>query len=326
MNLLESFSDPMYPDFLLPKSAAVFVRNTRQLRNTRLKQEDAVTDGARPNVIPESTARHRSKSTFAVIWAKSKALQNPRARLYMTIVSWAERLNVKYSKFGNPAVYDNSVFPWVGAVECEWRTIRRELDRVLIRKDDLQSFHDVLPDLDGRITQDRNWKTFMFVGYGRLFKENIRMCPETWRVLTKIPGLKTAMFSIFEPGNQLRAHRGPYNGVLRLHLGLMVPEPREQAAIRIGTKVCHWHEGRVLIFDDSYVHKAWNRTDRVRVVLFVDFVRPLRFPANLVNWLLLSLAPFTPFIREGCENYRKWANRFHERGSGTASATRISTL
>ncbi|MGH6665486.1 MAG: hypothetical protein ACREB2_11380, partial [Pseudolabrys sp.] len=51
---------------------------------------------------------------------------------------------------------------------------------------------------------------------------------------------------------------------------------------------------------------AWNRTPHTRVVLFVDFRKPLRFPANFLNWLLLSLAVFTPFIREGADNQRAW--------------------
>ena len=36
-----------------------------------------------------------------------------------------------------------------------------------------------------------------------------------------------------------------------------------------------------MIFDDTYEHEAWNDTDRTRVVLFVDFVRPLRAPGTL---------------------------------------------
>ena len=49
----------------------------------------------------------------------------------------------------------------------------------------------------------------------------------------------------------------------------------------------------------------------MRVVLFVDFVKPLRFPASLVNSLLLNLAVFTPFIREGYDNQRRWERRFY---------------
>jgi ornithine lipid ester-linked acyl 2-hydroxylase len=121
------------------------------------------------------------------------------------------------------------------------------------------------------------------------------------------------MFSIFEPSKHLPAHRGPYNGLLRLHLGLIVPEPREQVAIRVGNRLCHWEEGKALIFDDAFEHEAWNKTGKVRVVLFVDFVKPLRFPANIVNWLILNIAAFTPFVREGYGKHLEWERSFHKR-------------
>ncbi len=234
------------------------------------------------------------------------------SRVFVAFVAWAERLNLNYSKVGNPPVYDNATFPWVREVEREWRAIRGELDQVLIRKSELPSFQDISTDV-ATITQDSGWKTYLLAGYGIRSPRNIARCPQTWRVARKIPGLKTAMFSIFEPGKHLPAHRGPYNGVLRLHLGLIVPEPRDQLGIRVETDVRHWEEGRVLIFDDAYEHEAWNRSDRVRVVLFVDFVKPLKFPANVVNWLVLNLAVFTPFIREGYDNQRKWEQRFYGR-------------
>jgi len=233
-------------------------------------------------------------------------------RLFMGIVAAAERLNLRYSKVGNPPVYDNATFPWAREIEREWHLIRAELERVLERQADLPSFHELSADVQ-TISKDRAWKTFFLTGYGLSSRRNIEKCPETWRILQCIPGLKTAMFSIFEPGKHLPAHRGPYNGVLRLHLGLIVPPAREgELAIRVDQQVCHWQEGKALIFDDAYEHEAWNHTDKTRVVLFVDFVKPLRFPARVVNWLLLNLAVFTPFIREGLENQKAWEKKFYE--------------
>jgi beta-hydroxylase len=49
-----------------------------------------------------------------------------------------------------------------------------------------------------------------------------------------------------------------------------------------------------------------------RVVLFVDFTKPLRQPVRFLNWLLLHLAVFTPFIREGIDNQKAWKKRFYE--------------
>ena len=48
------------------------------------------------------------------------------------------------------------------------------------------------------------------------------------------------------------------------------PSPRDRAGISVGGQIAHWEEGRSLLFDDSYEHFAWNDTDGVRVVLFVE--------------------------------------------------------
>ena len=226
----------------------------------------------------------------------------------MTTVAAAERLNRRCSRYGNPAVYAKDAFPWTAQLEQAWPAIRGELDRVLERRTELPSIHEITPDARS-ISTDANWKTFILIGYGVLSPPNIALCPRTWQAVCAIPGLKTAMFSVFEPGKRLPPHRGPYNGVLRLHLGLKVPVG--EVGIRVGGQRCSWREGEALIFDDAYEHEAWNETGEPRVVLFVDFIKPLRFPANLINRLILSLAVFSPFVREGTENLRAWEQRFH---------------
>src|SRR5690606_3829467 len=187
-------------------------------------------------------------------------------RIGQAIVDWAERLNLAYSAVGNPPVHDNATFPWAAEIEREWKLIREELDRVLTRKDELPGFHEIVREVSS-ISTDRDWKSFVFCGYGSVSEDAVRACPETWRILQKIPNMKAAMFSIFEPGKHLKPHRGPYNGVLRLHLGLKVPAEREKVAIRVVDQVCHWEEGKVLIFDDAYEHEAWNHSGETRVVL-----------------------------------------------------------
>ncbi|HEY2757537.1 MAG TPA: aspartyl/asparaginyl beta-hydroxylase domain-containing protein [Pseudolabrys sp.] len=242
-----------------------------------------------------------------------KPLERPSfiSRLFMRIVAGVERLNLRLTKVGNPPIYDKAVFPWAREIEAEWKAIRAELDRVLVRQADLPGFHEIASDV-ATISQDGGWKTFLLAGYGFKSDANIRLCPNTWRVCQKIPGLITVMYSILEPGKHLPPHRGPYNGVLRLHLGLTVPEPREELGIRVENQLYRWKEGEAVIFDDAYEHEAWNKTPHTRVVLFVDFRKPLRFPANFFNWLLLNLAVFTPFIREGMDNQNAWEKKFYE--------------
>lgn len=231
-------------------------------------------------------------------------------RLFMALVRFAERLNLRYATHGNPSLYRTNAFPWAQALERDWRLIREELDRVLERKSELPNVQDITPDATS-ISRDAGWKIFPLVAYGIHAPRNIEQCPQTWRLVRQIPGLKTAMFSILEPGKHIPAHRGPYNGVLRLHLGLIVPQPVERVRMRVGSDIVHWEEGRAVVFDDAYEHEVWNDTGKLRVVLFVDFAKPLGFPANLVNRLLLAAARFSPFLREGGENLRRFEKRFH---------------
>jgi beta-hydroxylase len=250
-----------------------------------------------------------------------KPLERPSlvTRFFMRVVALAEKLNLAQSKVGNPPIYSNAVFPWTRSIEREWRAIRSELDRVLTRKEELPGFHELAADVS-TISTDRGWKTYLLAGYGFRSENNIKQCPETWRICQTIPGLITVMFSILEPGKHLPPHRGPYNGVLRLHLGLIIPNPREQLGIRVENELYRWQEGEAVVFDDAYEHEAWNRTAHTRVVLFVDFRKPLRFPANLINWLLLHLAMFTPFIREGIDNQKAWEKKFYAEAEALRNA------
>ena len=144
-------------------------------------------------------------------------------------VAWMALLPLRLF-LGLTFVYDTAAFPWAAGIEREWRAVREELDRVMVRKAELPNVQEITADAVS-LSQDANWKIFPLIAYGIRSQPNIELCPETWRAVQAIPGLRTAMFSILEPGKRLPAHRGPYNGVLRLHLGLLIPEPRERARV-----------------------------------------------------------------------------------------------
>jgi ornithine lipid ester-linked acyl 2-hydroxylase len=194
--------------------------------------------------------------------------------------------NTLFYRDGERKFFEPEEFPWVAGVEAEWKTIRKELDILLLRRNEIPNFHEYSP-IQKRIANDDLWKTFFLYSYGRVELENCERCPETVRILGKIPGMGTAMFSIPGPGKHIPPHRGAYKGVLRYHLGLIVPQPEERCRIRVGSEVRHWSEGESMIFDDSHEHEVWNDTDAQRVVLFVNFTRPTVFPLSVVNRSLL---------------------------------------
>ena len=230
------------------------------------------------------------------------------------IVHRLERFIAWGSLVGNPAFFEDDVFPWIPHIEGRWKTIRHELDQVLERRDELPNFQDISADQRG-LTQDDSWKTYFSYAYGHKAEGNCRRCPDTTRIIESIPGMKTAFFSILAAGKHIPSHRGPYKGVIRYHLGLIVPEPKHRCRICVSDEVRHWEEGKSLIFDDTYQHEVWNDTNDLRVVLLMDVVRPLRFPANGLNWLLLKLIGWSPFVQDGVQNYQAWERKFDEVGT-----------
>ena len=186
---------------------------------------------------------------------------------------------------------------------------------LLAERQQLPSFHELSPDV-GMITSDDQWKTFVFMGYGLRSDRNLARCPATARALQGIPGLRTAFYSILEPGKRIPLHTGPYNGVLRLHLGLVVPEPANQCWIEVGGERYCWKEGEAVVFDDLYPHQVHNDTAGTRAVLFVDFERPCRAPIRWLNRLVLMAAPFTDEIRRGKANHDAWERNYYRNKTG----------
>ncbi|MGI8557133.1 MAG: aspartyl/asparaginyl beta-hydroxylase domain-containing protein [Solirubrobacteraceae bacterium] len=226
-----------------------------------------------------------------------------------------ERLIARASLVGNRTFLDIEDFPWAARIEQDWELIRAELDGVLEDRELLPNFQDISVD-QATITSDDKWKTYFFYGYGFKSEGNCLRCPDTARICAEIPGMKTAFFSILSPHKHIEEHRGPYKGVLRYHLGLRIPEPREGCRIRVEDDIRHWDEGRSLIFDDTYEHEAWNGTDETRVVLFVDFVRPLKFPVNLLNAAVLKAIAVSPFIGDAKRRHTDWEKRFENLKAG----------
>jgi ornithine lipid ester-linked acyl 2-hydroxylase len=187
---------------------------------------------------------------------------------------------------GDKTFFEPEAFPWVAGIEAEWRTIRKELDGLMMRLGEIPNFQDV-SKAQQALTEGDQWKTFFFYSFGNKNNENCTRCPETVRLLHRIPGMKSGMFSILAPRKYIAPHRGPYKGVLRYHLGLMIPGPEGSCRIRVGKDLRSWKEGKSMIFDDSKEHEVWNDTDFYRVVLFVDFVRPTIFPLSIINRMII---------------------------------------
>ena len=227
------------------------------------------------------------------------------ARALRSLEGWV----VDHSTVPTTPFLPPDTFGWAATLEAGFPRIRAELDQVLEHREQLPNFQDISTD-QASITDDDRWKTYFFFGFGFKSETNCTRCPETTALLEQVPGLTTAFFSILSPGKHIGEHRGPWRGIVRYHLALKIPEPAERCGIDVGGEVAHWEEGRSLVFDDGYEHFAWNDTDGVRVVLFIDVLRPLRPPADQVNRALIKAISWSPFVRDGKARHLDWERRF----------------
>lgn len=207
-----------------------------------------------------------------------RSIMGPISRLYGALLGL----------FCDPGpIFPSDYIPWIPELETHWQTMREEMDRVM-RNHDIPSFDEVVAGEAG--IADYRWKVFTFRIYGTLdITDNCKQCPKTYALIRDLPGVTTAWLSILEPGKHVRAHRGPFRGVLRCLLALKVPGKPGDCRIRIEDQMYHFQEGKCLIFDDTFEHEVWNDSDDYRAVLFLDVKRPLPIPVRWLNDFVLWL-------------------------------------
>src|SRR5437763_13255709 len=90
------------------------------------------------------------------------------------------------------------------------------------------------------------------------------------------------MFALHPQDSKPGAHRDPFAGSLRYHLGLVTPNS-DSCRIVVDGEPYFWRDGEPVMFDETFIHTAENRSDVTRIILFCDVERPLR--NRVIAWL-----------------------------------------
>ena len=205
-------------------------------------------------------------------------------------------LNGRFSKSAGgenrPAFYDiDKTYPCLRLLDKNYGVIREEMEQVLTYKERIPRYHDIAESeryISGTIDPEKDWKVFMIEAIMGPPKSNQAKCPQTTALIKQIPNLYQAFFSILDPGKSIPAHSGVYYGYLRYHLGLRVPK-NNPPRMRVKDQFHTWEEGQSILFDDSWNHEVYNKSDDLRVVLIVDFLRPMPFHLHAANWILTRI-------------------------------------
>lgn len=211
----------------------------------------------------------------------------------------------RHSKVGDTPLLEDHHFPWLKTLEENWEVIRDEALNVLQYRDAIPSLSDISPD-HAKLDNEKKWRSYFLWGYGFKSKENCARCPKTTTLVEQVPGLRTALFSIHEPGMTIAPHKGVTAGICVAHLGLKIPKTYNNCAIRVENEIVNWRDGAAFVFDDTFKHETWNRTDEERIILLLHFDRPSRFPGSLLAWVFMTGIRWSPFIRDARNEMRKW--------------------
>jgi beta-hydroxylase len=185
-----------------------------------------------------------------------------------------------FSAVPNRPYVDVSRFPELAPLAGNWRTIRDEALR-LCDEGRIRSAA-TYNDIGFNSFFKTGWKRFYVKWYDEPLPSAKALCPKTVELVQSIPSVNAAMFALLPPGSKLGAHRDPFAGSLRYHLGLVTPNA-DTCRIVVDGEPYFWRDGEPVMFDETFIHTAENRSDVTRIILFCDVERPLRNRA--ITWL-----------------------------------------
>lgn len=177
--------------------------------------------------------------------------------------------------------YEREAFPWAAAIEDAADDMRAEL-AAAIADDGL--FTPYLKARENRPNNDfhglldnPDWSTLYLWENGGPVERNVARFPKTYAAVQQAPlpfittRAPSILFSMLKAGARIQPHHGMINTRLICHLPLIVPEG---CGFRVGNEVRQWEVGKLLIFDDTIEHEAWNDSGEDRVILIFDVWRP----------------------------------------------------
>ena len=178
-----------------------------------------------------------------------------------------------FSSVSNKPVLKQDEFPELAILKDNWEIIRDE--SLSLAQDGHISASTGTNDLAFNSFFRTGWKRFYLKWYDDFLPSAQQHCPKTVELLKSMPNINAAMFASLPPDARLSAHRDPYAGSLRYHLGLKTPNS-DACMITIDGQPYSWRDGEDILFDETYIHSAENGTSDQRIILFCDIHRPLK--------------------------------------------------
>jgi len=180
-------------------------------------------------------------------------------------------VHIRESKYDGllPYYYPAHLFPELEPLKANWQAIRDEVLQYEKSHGHIKGLNTYSPP---ELSSDVSWSNIYLENFMWRFHKNRKFFPFICGVLDAIPNCTLAAISVLSPHSTIKPHYGDTNGIIRCHLGLIIPEKYPACGIRVGNEEKGWTEGEMIFFSEAHLHTTWNNSDKRRYVLVVDIV------------------------------------------------------
>jgi ornithine lipid ester-linked acyl 2-hydroxylase len=127
----------------------------------------------------------------------------------------------------------------------------------------LKSMHD-----------DNGWETLSFINWGIPIKQNLELAPAIREFIESNTGVLSFSINKLKAGKVIKPHTGDTNAIYRIHYGIDIPDQLPICGFRVKNEERPWKNDEFMVFCDAYNHEAWNYSNRDRIIISLDIIRP----------------------------------------------------
>ncbi|RDV00012.1 aspartyl/asparaginyl beta-hydroxylase domain-containing protein [Trinickia dinghuensis] len=201
-------------------------------------------------------------------------------------------------RLAEPAVLDTArYFPDAERFAAALPALRAEALGIAQQFNAIPRFHDIMREqADISANDARDWRMYIMQAYGVRVPRNLARSPTLAALVASSPDVLSASFSFLAPHKYIPPHRGPFRGIVRGYLPLVMPldgAGHPAATLTVDGTAHRLHEGQFMLWDDTFEHEVRNASEEVRIVLLLDIRRRL-LPAGLrlLSSLIVGVVAF----------------------------------
>lgn len=262
-NILSLWKDPAVNPAVAQMSKTAWETLGRHHADLHIKAVETLGD-------TKGTARIRD-AVWPLLDSREVTYQHPRQRPQIFSITHPE----------SPAFFEREMFTWHEQLERQYPEIR---DEILAGLDVAKDGKPYLGDghrLEGEqwepLVNKMSWASVHLYSRGVANQQVIGKFPKTLAALERLPlstfdGNPAEVFvSVLAPHTRIPEHYGVSSAILTAHLPIEVPPG---CALQVHEETRVPEAGKLMVFDDTWEHSAWNDSDRQRVVLIFELWHP----------------------------------------------------